>query len=285
MRVLVIEDDRVLGDAVREHVASFGYGVDWMKRIDDAREALATVPYDLVLLDLNLPDGRGLDLLRELRRGGSKVPVIILTAMDQIASRIEGLNSGADDYLVKPFDLCELVGPRHRGRPPLWRQSQSAAAPRRARHRSGAALHQRRRPAGGFDGARMGGAGAAGAQSQRDRSPSPRSRTRFMNSAPRSTAMRSRSMSAGCARSSAVTRSRPCAAPATRSAFDHAARDPPVFISITARLIFGLTLGTTVMWIGAATYSSYISYHELNEAFDRACSERRSACCRSPPTA
>jgi CheY-like chemotaxis protein len=96
MRVLVIEDDRVLGEAVREHVASFGYGVDWMKRIDEARDALATVPYDLVLLDLNLPDGRGMDLLRELRRGGSKVPVIILTAMDQIASRIEGLNSGAE---------------------------------------------------------------------------------------------------------------------------------------------------------------------------------------------
>jgi two-component system, OmpR family, response regulator len=92
---------------VREHVASFGW-VDWMKRLDEARQSLATVPYDLVLLDLNLPDGRGLDVLRELRRGGSKVPVIILTALDQIASRIEGLNSGADDYLVKPFDLCEL---------------------------------------------------------------------------------------------------------------------------------------------------------------------------------
>jgi two-component system OmpR family response regulator len=108
MRVLLIEDDRVLGEAVCEHVASFGYGVDWMKRLDEVRESLATVPYDLVLLDLNLPEGRGLDLWHELRRGGSKVPVIILTALDQIASRIEGLNSGADDYLVKPFDLSEL---------------------------------------------------------------------------------------------------------------------------------------------------------------------------------
>jgi two-component system, OmpR family, response regulator len=128
MRVLVVEDDRVLGDAVREHVAASGHGVDWMRRIDLAREALATVPYDLVLLDLNLPDGRGLDLLRELRRGGSKVPVIVLTAMDQIASRIEGLNSGADDYLVKPFDLSELsarvaaVARRYSGNPnPLLR--------------------------------------------------------------------------------------------------------------------------------------------------------------------
>ena len=128
MRVLVIEDNHVLGEAVREHVASSGYGVDWMERFDAAREALATVPYDLVLLDLNLPDGRGLDLLRELRRGGSAVPVIILTAMDQIASRIEGLNSGADDYLVKPFDLSELsarvtaVARRYGGNPnPLLR--------------------------------------------------------------------------------------------------------------------------------------------------------------------
>lgn len=108
MRVLLVEDDDVLGEAVREHVASLGHGVDWMKRLDDAREALATVAYELVLLDLNLPDGRGLDLLRELRRQGADAPVIILTAQDQIAARIEGLNSGADDYLVKPFDLSEL---------------------------------------------------------------------------------------------------------------------------------------------------------------------------------
>jgi two-component system OmpR family response regulator len=128
MRVLVIEDDQVLGEAVREHVAASGHAVDWMQRIEPAREALATVPYDLVLLDLNLPDGRGLDLLRSLRRGGSKVPVIVLTAMDQIASRIEGLNTGADDYLVKPFDLSELtarlaaVARRYGGNPnPLLR--------------------------------------------------------------------------------------------------------------------------------------------------------------------
>ena len=128
MRVLLVEDDRVLGDAVREHVASLGYGVDWLRRLDDAREALVTVVYELVLLDLNLPDGRGLDLLRELRRQGSVVPVIILTAQDQIAWRIEGLNSGADDYLVKPFDLSELsartaaVARRYGGNPnPLLR--------------------------------------------------------------------------------------------------------------------------------------------------------------------
>lgn len=108
MRVLLIEDDHVLGAAMRDHVASVGHSVDWMRRLDDARLALDTVTYELVLLDLNLPDGRGLDLLRDLRSKGSSVPVIITTAQDQVAVRIEGLNSGADDYLVKPFDLSEL---------------------------------------------------------------------------------------------------------------------------------------------------------------------------------
>jgi two-component system OmpR family response regulator len=108
MRILLVEDDRTLGQAVREHVASLGHGVDWMQRLDDSREALATTAYELVLLDLNLPDGHGLDLLKALRRRGSVVPVMILTAQDQIAQRIEGLNCGADDYLVKPFDLSEL---------------------------------------------------------------------------------------------------------------------------------------------------------------------------------
>lgn len=109
MRILLIEDDYVLGEAVRDHVARDGNGVDWLRRLDDANDALAATAYDLVLLDLNLPDGRGLDLLRGLRKSGKTTPVIILTAQDQIASRIEGLNSGADDYLVKPFDLSELT--------------------------------------------------------------------------------------------------------------------------------------------------------------------------------
>lgn len=108
MRVLLIEDDHVLGAAIRDHVLSSGHAVDWMQRIDDARLALAGVPYELVLLDLNLPDGRGLDLLKDLRSAGNTVPVIITTAQDQVAVRIEGLNAGADDYLVKPFDLAEM---------------------------------------------------------------------------------------------------------------------------------------------------------------------------------
>lgn len=108
MRVLLVEDDYILGAAVRDHMAAEGHSVDWMQRLDDARLALESVDYETVLLDLGLPDGRGLDLLSALRGSGSEVPVIILTAQDQIATRIEGLNSGADDYLVKPFDLFEL---------------------------------------------------------------------------------------------------------------------------------------------------------------------------------
>lgn len=108
MRILLIEDDHVLGAAIRDHIAAEGHGVDWMQRLDDAATALDSVAYQLVLLDLNLPDGRGLDLLRRLRADGSTVPVIITTAQDQIAVRIEGLNAGADDYLVKPFDLSEM---------------------------------------------------------------------------------------------------------------------------------------------------------------------------------
>ncbi|MBN9364879.1 MULTISPECIES: response regulator transcription factor [unclassified Devosia] len=108
MRILLIEDDYVLGEAIRDHVRADGHGVDWMQRLDDARAALDTVEYGLILLDLSLPDGRGLDLLKQLRRAGNPVPVIVTTAQDQVAIRIEGLNAGADDYLVKPFDLDEL---------------------------------------------------------------------------------------------------------------------------------------------------------------------------------
>lgn len=108
MRVLLVEDDHVLGAAIRDHLAAEGHGVDWMKRIDDAMLAIDAVGYELVLLDLGLPDGRGLSILEALRERGNNVPVIIATAQDQIAMRIEGLNSGADDYLVKPFDLNEM---------------------------------------------------------------------------------------------------------------------------------------------------------------------------------
>jgi len=108
MRILLIEDDAVLGAAVRDQIAGDGHSVDWVQRLDAADAAIAGVSYDLVLLDLMLPDGRGIPFLRRLRARGAATPVIILTALDQVSDRIEGLNAGADDYLVKPFDLAEL---------------------------------------------------------------------------------------------------------------------------------------------------------------------------------
>ena len=109
MRILLIEDDEMLGGAIRDHLDAHGHAVDWAKRLDSAADSLAAMPYDLILLDLNLPDGRGLDFLRDLRKRRDATPAIILTAMDQLSIRIDGLNAGADDYLVKPFDLSELI--------------------------------------------------------------------------------------------------------------------------------------------------------------------------------
>jgi len=123
MRILLIEDDIVLGAAVRDQIAGDGQSVDWVTRLDAAGDAMASAPYDLVLLDLMLPDGRGIGFLKGLRARGDVTPVIVLTALDQVSDRIEGLNAGADDYLVKPFDLSELsarigsVARRYTGNP------------------------------------------------------------------------------------------------------------------------------------------------------------------------
>jgi two-component system OmpR family response regulator len=123
MRVLLVEDEAGLGAAVRDHVAAEGHSVDWVRRLDEAAEHIRAVPYDLVLLDLLLPDGRGIDFLRRRRQAGDATPVIILTALDRISDRIAGLDAGADDYLVKPFDLSELsarlkaVARRYSGNP------------------------------------------------------------------------------------------------------------------------------------------------------------------------
>lgn len=123
MRILLIEDDAVLGAAVRDQIAADGQSVDWVGRLDAAGDAMAAASYDLVLLDLMLPDGRGIGFLKALRSRGDVTPVVILTALDQVSDRIDGLNAGADDYLVKPFDLGELsarigsVGRRYSGNP------------------------------------------------------------------------------------------------------------------------------------------------------------------------
>ena len=123
MRVLLVEDDTILGAAVRDQIRADGHSVDWVTRLDAADDHLASASYDLILLDLMLPDGRGIPFLRGLRARGDVTPVIILTALDQISDRIEGLNAGADDYMVKPFDLSELsarlkaVARRYSGNP------------------------------------------------------------------------------------------------------------------------------------------------------------------------
>ncbi|OLP42361.1 response regulator [Rhizobium oryziradicis] len=109
MRVLLIEDDTILGEAIRDHVIGNGHAVDWMQRLKDGEACTQTVDYSLILLDLRLPDGNGIDFLTRLRAKDCPTPVIILTAHDQISDRINGLNSGADDYLVKPFNLNELT--------------------------------------------------------------------------------------------------------------------------------------------------------------------------------
>ena len=109
MRVLLVEDDRLIGEGVRAALAQDGYAVDWVRDGSSASTALEDTEFDLVLLDLGLPGMSGLDLLRALRRRDDPTPVIILSARDEIRDRIAGLDAGADDYLVKPFDLDELA--------------------------------------------------------------------------------------------------------------------------------------------------------------------------------
>lgn len=109
MRILLVEDDPLLGDGLRVGLGQEGYTVDWIRDGQAARLALETGSYVLVVLDLGLPRLSGLELLRALRAQGNGVPVLILTARDAVADRIAGLDSGADDYMIKPFDLDELA--------------------------------------------------------------------------------------------------------------------------------------------------------------------------------
>jgi len=109
MRVLLVEDEPHLGAALQEHLRAAGHAVDWFELLEPTEHAVLTVSYDALLLDLHLPDGRGLEFLRRIRRRGDPLPVIILTARDLVSDRIEGLKAGADDYVVKPFDLDEVT--------------------------------------------------------------------------------------------------------------------------------------------------------------------------------
>lgn len=109
MRVLLVEDNLRLSTLIRRGLEKEDFTVDGFGTLADAEAALGTVPYDVVILDLGLPDGDGLDLLRGMRAEGNHIPVLVLTARDGVDDRVRGLNAGADDYLLKPFAVEELT--------------------------------------------------------------------------------------------------------------------------------------------------------------------------------
>ena len=109
MRLLLVEDDTMIGEAVLDLLRAEHYAVDWVKDGEMADTALGTQTYDLVLLDLGLPRRDGLAVLRSLRSRKERIPVLIATARDSVQQRIEGLDAGADDYVLKPYDLNELL--------------------------------------------------------------------------------------------------------------------------------------------------------------------------------
>lgn len=108
MRLLLVEDDPLIGDGIRAGLGQEDYSVDWFSDARSAEMALQSECYDLMVLDIGLPDKSGLEILNRLRRRGENLPVLILTARDAVSDRVAGLDSGADDYMVKPFDLDEL---------------------------------------------------------------------------------------------------------------------------------------------------------------------------------
>lgn len=109
MRLLLVEDDRMIGESVQKGLRQDGFSVDWVQDGGSAELALETERYDCVLLDLGLPKKDGLDVLRGMRAKRDAAPVVVITARDAVPDRIKGLDTGADDYLVKPFDLDELA--------------------------------------------------------------------------------------------------------------------------------------------------------------------------------
>ncbi|MEP7083826.1 MAG: response regulator [Betaproteobacteria bacterium] len=109
MRLLLVEDDAMIGESVVHGLRQDGFTLDWVRDGRAAELALANEVYDLLLLDLGLPRKEGLAVLEALRRKGNAIPVVILTARDAVADRVKGLDTGADDYVVKPFDLDELA--------------------------------------------------------------------------------------------------------------------------------------------------------------------------------
>lgn len=108
MRILLVEDDSMIGESLSRALTQSGHAVDWLRDGESADHALRAQSFDMVLLDIGLPKRQGLEVLRQLRDRGESLPVIILTARESLSDRVAGLDSGADDYLVKPFELEEL---------------------------------------------------------------------------------------------------------------------------------------------------------------------------------
>ena len=125
MRVLLVEDDAMMGQAVKVAISQAGYAVDLIYSAEDAEAALDTTPYDLVVLDISLPGKSGLEMVSGLRKRRKDVPVLALTARDTTKQKVEGLNAGVDDYLVKPFELEELLARMQA----LFRRSQGRQTP------------------------------------------------------------------------------------------------------------------------------------------------------------
>ncbi|TXI72865.1 MAG: response regulator [Dokdonella sp.] len=109
MRVLLVEDDPMIGSSVQQGLRQDDHTVDWLRSGEGVEATLATTPYEILLLDLGLPGRSGIDVLKRLRGTGNDIPVLVITARDAVSDRIQGLDSGADDYLIKPFDLDELA--------------------------------------------------------------------------------------------------------------------------------------------------------------------------------
>jgi len=108
MRLLLVEDSTRLGPLISEGLSRDGFVVDWRQDVQGASDAVGSALYDLILLDLGLPDGDGLDWVRSLRRAGNPTPILVLTARGGLEDRVTGLDAGADDYLIKPFEASEL---------------------------------------------------------------------------------------------------------------------------------------------------------------------------------
>lgn len=108
MRILLVEDDTMIGESLRHTLKGDGYAVDWVQDGETATLSLKSEMYDLILLDLGLPNESGIDVLNGLRKQRNTIPVLIITARDAVTDRVAGLNAGADDYLIKPFALTEL---------------------------------------------------------------------------------------------------------------------------------------------------------------------------------